>query len=77
LDFSSERLLPPTSSPTNSAIEPFFAPGERTGKFRLGKDQLLVGADGQSHISMEDFAIALVDELEQPKHPRDRFTVGY
>src|SRR5277367_5798126 len=55
----------------------FFVPGERTGKFRLGKDQLLVGADGQSRISMEDFAIALVDELEQPKHPRDRFTVGY
>jgi putative NADH-flavin reductase len=54
-----------------------FAPGERTGKFRLGKDELLVGADGQSRISTEDFAIALVDELEQPKHPRDRFTVGY
>jgi putative NADH-flavin reductase len=55
----------------------FFAPGERTGKFRLGKDELLVGSDGQSRISTEDFAIALVDELEQPKHPRDRFTVGY
>jgi uncharacterized protein len=55
----------------------FFIPGERTGKFRLGKDQLLVGADGQSRISMEDFAIALVDELEKPQHPRDRFTVGY
>ncbi|MDR3750451.1 MAG: NAD(P)-dependent oxidoreductase [Terracidiphilus sp.] len=55
----------------------FFAPGERTGKFRLGKDQLLVAADGQSHISMEDFAIAMVDELENPKHLRERFTVGY
>ena len=54
-----------------------FAPGERTGKFRLGKDELLVGADGQSRISTEDFAIALVDELEQPKHSRQRFTVGY
>jgi uncharacterized protein len=54
-----------------------FAPGERTGKFRLGKDELLVAADGQSHISTEDFAIALVDELEQPKHSRQRFTVGY
>jgi len=54
-----------------------FAPGERTGKFRLGKDELLVGADGQSRISTEDFAIALVDELEQPKHSRERFTVGY
>jgi hypothetical protein len=55
----------------------FFAPGERTGKFRLGKDELLVAADGQSRISTEDFAIALVDELEQPKHSRQRFTVGY
>ena len=55
----------------------FFAPGERTGKFRLDKDKLLVAADGQSRISTEDFAIALVDELEQPKHSRQRFTVGY
>jgi hypothetical protein len=54
-----------------------FAPGQRTGKFRLGRDQLLVAADGQSHISMEDFAIALVDELETPKHSRERFTAGY
>jgi uncharacterized protein len=54
-----------------------FAPGERTGNFRLGKDQLLVAADGQSHISTEDYAIALVDELEEPKHSRQRFTVGY
>jgi uncharacterized protein len=54
-----------------------FAPGERTAKFRLGKNELLVGADGQSRISTEDFAIALVDELERPKHSRERFTVGY
>ncbi len=54
-----------------------FAPSGRTGKFRLGKDELLVAADGQSRISTEDFAIALVDELEQPKHSRQRFTVGY
>ncbi len=54
-----------------------FGPGERTGKFRLGKDQLLVGADGQSRISMEDFAIALTDEIEQPRHIRQRFTAGY
>ena len=54
-----------------------FAPGERVGTFRLGGDQLLVAADGQSHISMEDFAIALVDELEHPRHSRQRFTVGY
>ncbi|OJT95352.1 MAG: 3-beta hydroxysteroid dehydrogenase [Alphaproteobacteria bacterium 65-7] len=54
-----------------------FAPGERTGKFRLGDDRLLVDANGKSHISMEDFAIAMVDELEHPKHSRCRFTVGY
>jgi len=52
-------------------------PGERTGKFRLGGDQLLVGADGKSRISIPDFAIAMVDELEQHKHVRKRFTVGY
>lgn len=54
-----------------------FGPGERTGKFRLGGDRLLIGADGKSRVSMEDYAIALVDELEAPKHSRRRFTVGY
>lgn len=55
----------------------FFEPGQRTEKFRIGTDQLLVAADGKSAISMEDYAIAMVDELEQPKHLRQRFTVGY
>jgi hypothetical protein len=55
----------------------FFEPGQRTGKFRLGQDQLLTAPDGKSSISMEDYAIALVDELEQPQHRRQRFTVGY
>lgn len=54
-----------------------IAPGERTGTFRLGGDQLLVGADGQSRISQEDYAVALIDELETPAHSRKRFTVGY
>jgi putative NADH-flavin reductase len=54
-----------------------FGPGKRTGQFRLGKDQLLTAADGQSHISYEDFAVAVLDEIEQPKHRRERFTVGY
>jgi putative NADH-flavin reductase len=54
-----------------------IAPGTRTGKFRLGGDQLLVGADGKSFISQEDYAIAMTDELEHPKHSRRRFTVGY
>jgi hypothetical protein len=51
-------------------------PGKRTGRFRIGGDQLLVGPDG-SRISYEDYAVALVDELENPKHVRRRFTVGY
>jgi putative NADH-flavin reductase len=54
-----------------------FAPGERTSHFRVGTDELLVDANGKSWISMEDFAIALVDELERPAHHRQRFTVGY
>jgi hypothetical protein len=54
-----------------------FSPGERTGKFRIGGDRLLLDAKGKSWISMEDFAIAMVDELEHPKHSRQRFTVGY
>lgn len=53
-----------------------FVPGERTGKFRLGRDELLVGEKGSS-ISFEDYAIAMVDEIEAPKHVRARFTVGY
>ena len=52
-------------------------PGERTGKFRLGGDALLIGPDGQSRISVEDYAVAMIDELENPKHTRQRFTVGY
>ncbi len=52
-------------------------PGTRTGKFRLGKDQLLVDANGQSRISVQDYAVAMIDELEHPAHIRQRFTVGY
>lgn len=52
-------------------------PGERTGKFRIGKDQLLADTTGKSHISLEDYAAAMIDELEQPAHSRSRFTVGY
>ena len=54
-----------------------FVAGERTGKFRLGIDQLLTAADGKSSISFEDFAVALADEIERPAHIRRRFTVGY
>jgi len=54
-----------------------FEPGERTGVFRIGDDELLADSEGKSWISMEDYAIALVDELESPRHVRHRFTVGY
>jgi hypothetical protein len=52
-------------------------PGQRTGKFRLGTDQLLRDANGVSRISVEDYAMAMIDEAEKPKHIRRRFTVGY
>ena len=55
----------------------FFGPGERTGKFRLSDNTLLTAADGKSSISYEDYAIAMLDEIEHPKHIRSRFTVGY
>jgi putative NADH-flavin reductase len=55
----------------------FIQPGERTGKFRLGGDQLLVDGKGDSRISAEDFAVAFLDEIEKPAHLRQRFTVAY
>lgn len=58
------------------AIE--IAPGERTGRFRVGSDQQpVMGADGRSRISVEDAAIALIDEAELPRFVQRRFTVGY
>ena len=62
----------------------FFSPagafdndGKRTGQFRLGKDDLIVDAQGNSHISVQDYAMAMVDELEQENHHQERFTIGY
>lgn len=62
----------------------FFSPagafdenGQRTGKFRLGKDDLIVDVNGNSHISVQDYAVAMVDELEQENHHKERFTIGY
>jgi putative NADH-flavin reductase len=52
-------------------------PGRRTGRYRLGADELLVDAGGRSAISMEDLAVALLDEAERPAHHRTRFTVAY
>jgi uncharacterized protein len=54
-----------------------LAPGERTGHYRLGGDELLVDEQGKSAISMEDFAIAMLDEAEDAKHPRQRFTAAH
>jgi putative NADH-flavin reductase len=54
-----------------------LGPGERTGRFRLGEDQLLADDKGNSSVSYEDYAIAMIDELERPSHTRRRFTVGY
>ncbi|MBF4558388.1 NAD(P)-dependent oxidoreductase [Pseudomonas sp. p50] len=54
-----------------------FVEGERTGKFRIGQDDLLVSSEGRSWITFADYAIAMLDEVESPKHSRQRFTVGY
>lgn len=54
-----------------------ITPGERTGRYRTSDDQLLTDSEGNSHISMEDYAVAVLDELEQPKHERRRFAVAY
>ena len=54
-----------------------IAPGERTGHYRVGKDQLLKNEEGESRISTQDYAIAMLDELENPQHIRERFTVAY
>lgn len=54
-----------------------LVPGKRTGIFRLGKDDLVVDKKGESNISVEDYAVAMIDELELEKHHRERFTLGY
>lgn len=55
----------------------FIAPGERTGSYRTGTDQLVVNDKGESRISAEDYAVALLDELETPRFLRRRFTAAY
>jgi len=61
----------------------FFSPagnleqGSRTGKFRLGKDDLIVNEAGESKISVQDYAVAMIDEVEKPAHHKERFTIGY
>jgi uncharacterized protein len=86
-------VQPPTSKPAALAFEEMkkahdldwtaispaasIQPGERTARFRLGLDHLLEDANGESRISREDFAIAILDEIETPKHVRRRFTAAY
>lgn len=53
----------------------FVADGKRTGKYHLGGDELLVNDEGESIVSYADYAIAMIDEAEQNKHPKERFTV--
>ena len=62
----------------------FFSPagvfdqeGKKTGNYRLGKDDLIVDGEGNSHISVQDYADAMVNELEKPAHHKERFTIGY
>lgn len=52
-------------------------PGERTGQFRLSGDLLLSDAEGNSRISVQDYAVAMLDELETPNHTNQRFSVAY
>ena len=56
---------------------PILAPGQRTGSFRLGGDQVLMDGEKPGRISVEDLAVAIVDELETPRHVRQRFTLAY
>jgi len=59
-------------SPSHNLVD-----GERTGRFRLGLDEMLTGPDGESRITVADYAVAMIDELERPAHTGRRFTVGY
>jgi uncharacterized protein len=52
-------------------------PGDKTGQFRLGGDQLLTDTNGKSRISTGDYAVAMLDELQQPKQLNRRFSVAY
>ncbi|MCK7625329.1 NAD(P)H-binding protein [Streptomyces sp. RS10V-4] len=62
---------------TNLSPAASIAPGERTGTYRTALEDLVVADDGSSRISAEDYAVAVLDEIEQPRHIGERFTVGY
>lgn len=72
-----ERLAASEADFTVLAPAGVIAPGERTGRFRLGGRTLLTDAEGQSRISVEDFAVALIDEVERPAHRGAIFTAAY
>jgi uncharacterized protein len=61
---------------TNLSPAGTVEPGERTGSYRADTDKLVVGEDGKSFISAEDFAVAVLDEIENPQHVGERYTVG-
>jgi hypothetical protein len=73
LDYLRTTGLDWTSLSPAALIEP----GQRTGIFRTGLDQFLADGQGNSRISAEDYAVAMLDEAERPAHPRKRFTVAY
>jgi uncharacterized protein len=62
---------------TAASPSAIIEPGTRTGKYRTATDQLIVDAQGNSRISAEDFAVAILDEIEKPKFDGKRFTAGY
>lgn len=61
---------------TNVSPAGLIEPGERSGTYRTALDDLVVDAEGKSRISVEDYAVAFIDEIETPKHVGERFTVG-
>lgn len=71
------RTAPPAADWTYLSPPALLEPGKRTGVYRRGTDTLLEDPEGRSAISLEDFAVALVDEAEHPRHRRARFTVAY
>ncbi len=62
---------------TNVSPSAYIYEGERTNEFRIGENSLIANEEGQSAISMEDFAVAIIDEVENKKFLKKRFTVGY
>lgn len=93
LHFDHMPTPPPSSKPAMVALEiirkiddfdwtaisppAVIQPGERTGRFAIDTDHMVAGRDGNCRISREDFAVAIIDELENPKFIKQRFTVGY